>query len=148
MNWTARQTDLRRQRREANPETANTYNRAWSLESRKRAPWKRMLKGAKERAAARGIEFSLTPEWAAERYTGRCEVTDIEFRLYFGTAGPRAFSPSIDRIDQAQGYTPTNCRFVLFAVNAIRGTLSDSELLFVAARIVASPLFADLAVIR
>lgn len=92
------------------------------------APWRSLLSSSKERAAKKRISFSLTEEWAASRWTGKCELTGIEFRLGQRGPGPKPYSPSIDRINPTIGYDPDNCRFVLHTVNAMKGTLSDEEM--------------------
>lgn len=90
-------------------------------------PWHYLLKGRMHDAKVRGIEFSLTEEWAAERWTGRCEVTGIVFQKNT-KGGPHPFSPSVDRIDQRFGYLPWNSRFVLWGVNALRGVGNDDDM--------------------
>ena len=113
-------------------------NKIYRDEQRRRKPWQKLLQCARQRAKQRGLEFSLTPEWALQHYTGYCAVTGLQFSVGLGKSGPQAFSPSIDRIDQGRGYSRDNCRFVIFAVNAIRGTMSDADMVVVAERIVAS----------
>jgi|SRR6185437_12966403 len=89
---------------------------------------KPLLYQAKARAKARGLPFDLTVEWAQRTFTGRCALTDVEFVNYpvqIRGQGPKPYSASIDRIDPKKGYVQENCRFVIFAVNAFRGTLGD-----------------------
>lgn len=98
-------------------------------------PWLNSLRGSKQRAKRLGIPFELTKAWATERWTGRCEVTNIPFVL--STArNPYLFSPSLDRIDPIKGYTCSNCRFVLHAVNALKGQGTNEQMLLIAKAIV------------
>ena len=84
-----------------------------------------LLNLCKQRAKKKGIEFSLTFDWAEERLLrGVCEMTGIAF--VFGT--PRhAFLPSIDRIDSSKGYTPDNCRVVLLIINQAKNDISEDD---------------------
>ena len=103
--------------------------------SRKKKPWLHILVGIRSRSKKTGRTCDLTKEWAAERYTGRCELTGIEFSSDFrdttkSGAGP--FSPSVDRVDRLKGYTKDNCRFVLQCVNMFRFTMNDAAMMYVA----------------
>jgi hypothetical protein len=86
----------------------------------------RGLRSAKVRAGVRGLPYDLDWEWAErqlERQRFRCPMTGLKFfmdRSDEGTKNP--FSPSIDRIEPRLGYTKTNCRIIIFAMNAM---LSD-----------------------
>lgn len=119
------------------PEWFQQREAAYSKRSRTKAidtrPWKYILKSRMYDARKRGIEFSLTDEWAAARWTGHCELTGIPFDKPGNGLGPKPFSPSVDRIDQSKGYLPTNARFVLWAVNAMRGVGSDEAMYEIAA---------------
>jgi hypothetical protein len=98
-------------------------------------PWLNSLNNSRARAKKRGISFTLTKEWALARWTGRCEVTGIEFVLS-DARNPYLFSPSIDRIIPSLGYTESNSRFVIHAVNALKGAGTDDDMVLIAAAIV------------
>jgi hypothetical protein len=98
-------------------------------------PWLNALRGSKQRAVKHNIPFTLTKEWAEARWTGRCEVTNIEFVLS-DKRSPYLFSPSLDRIIPTLGYTPENSRFVLHAVNALKGQGTDEDMLRIAKAII------------
>lgn len=92
-----------------------------------------MLNNARARAKLKGLDLTLTKEWLVEALSsGRCAVTGIEFDLSVklrgcGQQGP--WSPSLDRIDAKQGYTPENCRMVIWLYNAAKHVSEDSDVL-------------------
>lgn len=110
------------------------YDRERVVVARQQDPLPFLYRAARFRAKKKSQPFDLTIEWARRRWTGRCELTGIPFETSTGAAGPR--SPSIDKIIPSIGYTMENCRFVLSAVNSLKGNGSDAEMLFVARRLV------------
>lgn len=86
----------------------------------------RLLNGAQWRAKKNGLQCTLTVDDIVEivrRANGCCEVTGLPFSDEGANNCRRApYRPSLDRIDAGSGYTPENCRLVLFAVNT---ALSD-----------------------
>lgn len=89
-------------------------NRIAALEARSR--WR-----ALRRDRIRGRESTLTANEIralCARANGRCEATGIPFSLdkREGTFR-RPFAPSIDRLDNAAGYSFSNCRLIALAVN-------------------------------
>lgn len=116
----------------------NNYDKALSQSRARRIskPWQSLVSEAKRRSIKRGLEFSLTTSWAESRYTGFCEITGFPFDTSPGRSGPSATSPSIDRIDNKLGYVESNCRFILFCVNAFRGAMNDDEMASIARAIV------------
>ncbi len=95
-----------------------------------------LVRGAKARAAKKRLPFDLTIQWARTIYTGRCSLTGLEFKIYTGSQG--SFSPSLDRIDPALGYTQRNCRFILAALNLMKLNGRDEEMLLIARALVSS----------
>ena len=86
---------------------------------------RRALPTAKHRAKKRGMAFDLTEEWVKEqmeRQDFKCALTGIPFLADEVAYRVRAYAPSLDRIDNAWGYTTDNVRIVVFAVNLM---LSD-----------------------
>lgn len=107
-------------------------------QTRHTSPWAVPISSEKSRARIKGREFSLTREWGRLRWTGVCEVTGIPFIIGRRGKGPHPLSPSIDRIDQSQGYLPDNCRFVVWAVNLIKHIGTDDEMILIVTRIAES----------
>lgn len=93
------------------------------------SPWRYMVHAARSRASAKALTFNLTNEWAESRWTGKCELTGIPFVI---TSGRTPYSPSLDRIDQKEGYLVGNCRFILWGLNALRGPASDATMYAIA----------------
>ncbi len=123
----------RRARREANLEQETANQRSSNQKTRIVSPWVHLLASARERAKKRHLPFDLTEDWAMTRWTGDCELTQIPFRLGERGSGPKVFSPSIDQIIAKKGYTQDNCRFVLWAINALKHDGTDEEMYLVAA---------------
>jgi hypothetical protein len=115
-----------------NHERANPKRRERKQVERKRQPWKGPLDSARIRASKKNLLFDLTEEWAIARWTGRCELSGIPFRIGQKGAGPRFFAASLDRIRPKEGYTQTNSRFLLWAVNAFKYDGTDQDVFRVA----------------
>jgi hypothetical protein len=75
----------------------------------------------KRNAVKRGISFELRPAevFGLMKSTGfLCAVSGIPFSKRFADYGKRdPWAPSIDRIENRQGYTVENCRVVCLAAN-------------------------------
>lgn len=101
---------------------------------RETRPWFTLIYSAQKRAKQLGLPFDLTQEWAESIWTGKCAVTGLPFRRWIRgkNPGPRNFSASIDRIKASRGYVQGNCRFVIFAVNALKGDGDDEEMFCIA----------------
>jgi hypothetical protein len=95
-------------------------------------PFVYLIRSAKSRAKKKGFEYDLDLEWASARWSGKCEITGIQFIVNAKAHSGFPYSPSIDRIDNSKGYLKNNCRFVIFAVNAMKGTGSDSDMVLIA----------------
>jgi hypothetical protein len=78
-----------------------------------------LLKDAQRRAEEKELHIDIDHAWILERlHTGVCEVTGLPFSIQSGS-GKMPYSPSLDRIDCAKGYTTNNVRVVLWIVNVI-----------------------------
>lgn len=93
-------------------------------------PWLGALTGAKARAKKKNILFDLDAAWAEETYTGCCYLTGIPFNFIDGKLNSK--SASIDKINSKLGYIKENCRWVLFCINALKGSMEDVEMLEIA----------------
>lgn len=93
-----------------------------------RTRFDRLLKLIENRAAKRGIIFTLDrqdPVLRSRFDTGVCEMTGIPFNL----EGGRTFdSPSVDRKNPLEGYTPENVRFVLDIMNVAMNRYGEDTL--------------------
>lgn len=102
------------------------------------APWMVLVRNAHDRAMKKKLDFDLTIEWARERWTGRCELTGIEFKLGLPKASPRMFSPTVDKIDPKGGYVQSNCRFILHGINALKGEETDANMYLLAEALISN----------
>lgn len=95
-----------------------------------RYPWLSILNGCISRSKKNGRPCDIDREWCVERWTGRCELTGIEFVL--NTPKRDNCAPSIDQIEPGKGYTKDNCRFILWMLNAFKFTGTDADMYRVA----------------
>jgi hypothetical protein len=116
-----------------NREKRKAINLEFARRRSNAAPWTVLVHCARTRAKKAGLPFDIDYPWAEARWDGRCEITGLEFRPNRGHGcGPAPFSPSIDRIIPALGYTKGNCRFILHALNALKGAGTDEDAIAIA----------------
>ena len=94
---------------------------------------RRIYRRTLSRASRLDISVELTAEdlfGMYDRQLGRCAMTDIELDLTNGrTKGhKRPWAPSLDRIDNKNGYTKANCRLVCVAANFAMNEWGESVL--------------------
>ena len=87
---------------------------------------------AKNRAAAKGWAFDLTPEWLQPKLEqGLCEATGIPLELsggeHKGYGHFRPWTPSLDRIDPTKGYTTDNVQVVCWIYNQAKGVGTHND---------------------
>lgn len=83
-------------------------------------PLYRAIWEARHRARRKGRSFDLTPGWLLSKMASqdnRCAVTGIPMIIQSEDDRDSPYRMSIDRIDSSQGYTQTNCRLVILALN-------------------------------
>ncbi len=90
-----------------------------------------MLKGAKYRSRKKGAEVSITTDDLLQllmQQECRCAVSGIEFDLRkFDVQKRRAFSPSIDRIDNGLPYVRSNIMLTCSIVNTARADWPEAD---------------------
>lgn len=121
-----RKTRIRRKNNRYMEKYSKEQRNEWARQSRDAKPWKYHLRNIRNRCKRRGIQCTLTERWMREKYNAGCAVTGIAFQR--GTSVLSPYSPSVDRINQAKGYTPRNCRMVLQGVNALRSNGTDEDM--------------------
>ena len=85
-----------------------------------------LWRGARKRAAERGLEFSIQP--SDIHVPGTCPILGIALRRNKGK-GWCDSSPTLDRVIGSLGYTPENIRVISWRANRLKsdGTLLDFE---------------------
>lgn len=71
----------------------------------------------------------LTVEWIEEQLLKGCAVTGLPFIF---EKGKNAFAPSLDRIDNSQGYTKKNVRAVVWMYNSAKNSFTDDDVFIMA----------------
>ena len=102
------------------PVTATAKRTVASLASK-------LLGNARRRASKKGLEFTITKDWIAERLeAGVCQLSGLPLEIaQSGTAN----SPSLDRKDNSKGYTPENCQLITVQANRAKGEWTQGDLL-------------------
>ncbi len=114
----------------------NTAQRQWVINNKDRTnaylrernaanPKMRMLRGAKQRAARKGIEFRLTELDIVIPET--CPVLGIPLARYCGNKAGGA--PTLDRKDNSLGYIPGNVAVISHRANRLKGDATLDEML-------------------
>lgn len=88
-------------------------------------PEKWLLRQARTRAKDKGLEFSLTLEDI--KIPQRCPIMDEVLQYVPGEYSD--YSPSIDRIDSARGYTPDNIWVISSIANRMKWNATKEQLL-------------------
>lgn len=84
---------------------------------------KRLLGYARNRAKAKGLDFSLTK--ADIVIPELCPI--LGKPLEFGTDGPIGMSPSLDRVDSSKGYITGNVRVISHRANSLKSNSTIDE---------------------
>lgn len=99
-----------------------------------------LLCQARIRARSKSIDFSIDSSWVASQLRKPCGLTGVTFDLRTGV-GYKPFGPSIDRINNNEGYIEGNVRVVPFCYN--QGKRDFTELDFIAMCVAVAERHAD-----
>lgn len=110
--------------RMANPEASKAQGRKDAKHRRRTKPEVFILNGARNRAKAKGLEFNLVLEDII--IPSHCPVLGIELEVHENFHGHS--SPTIDRIDNTQGYIKNNIIIISYRANWIKTDASIDEL--------------------
>jgi len=98
------------------------------------ARWAAMTFGnAKKRAKENGLACTISKQWLIANAPKTCPL--LEIALDYGATASVPASASIDRVDSAGGYTPTNCKIISFKANRIKSNATVAELQLLAKNI-------------
>lgn len=103
----------------------------WANDYRLRNPKRTLLTYAKSRAKKRGLAFDVTEcDFSLPTH---CPILGIELKFnYWGGAGGKDSSYSLDRIDASKGYVKGNIQVISHKANSMKFTASKEELLLFA----------------
>ncbi len=90
------------------------------------SPEVRMYRRAKARAAASGIEFSISKEDIV--IPEFCPILGVKLEVFRGKPGGRKNSPALDRKDSSKGYTVNNVWVISHLANMMKSSANDEEL--------------------
>lgn len=114
----------------ANPDKYRIKSQRYWASVKGRANY--MLRAAKNRHET----VTITREWIQERLDrGVCEVTGLPFVIesrLVKSAIREPWSPSLDKKDPLQGYTPENTQVVVWAYNTAKGSWKHEDVLTMA----------------
>lgn len=87
----------------------------------------KLFHDARRRAERKGLEFTITQKWIAERLeAGVCQLSGLPLEIA-ESGGPN--SPSIDRKVNSKGYTPENGQVITAQANRAKGEWTQGDLL-------------------
>lgn len=93
---------------------------------------KHLLSSARSRAKKLNLAFDLTEDYLYELWNkqkGICALSGIPLTCNYGE-GVVETNASIDKIDPQGGYTIGNVQLTCWAVNRMKGTMNNEQLLF------------------
>lgn len=90
----------------------------------------KMLRRAKSRASASGIEFDL--ELNDVIIPTHCPILGLELKMHFGKSGGRPNSPALDRIDNNKGYVRNNVMVMSHLANMMKSSATTEQMVMFA----------------
>ena len=81
---------------------------------------------AKQRCTKTGREFTISVEDIKIPET--CPYLGVKLASHIGSPGGKPYSPSLDRVDNARGYTPDNIQVISHLANQMKANASPQEL--------------------
>lgn len=117
-----RRAELKRRWNRSNPEKRAESSRRSYLRAKVDRPARHLLNKARWRAKRDEREFRITEAdiLAVWPQDNRCPILGCELQCGQG----RDFAPSLDRIDNAQGYVPGNLAVLSWKANAMKRELT------------------------
>lgn len=133
--WKAKNVDYDKQYYVKNKAKASEQSRDNYRCKKTEQPWLFLLRGAKARAAEKGIDFDLDAEFIQSIWTNVCPVLNIPLVSAVHESAPRGQSkskphdnsPTLDRIDPLKGYTKDNVVIMSYRANMIKNCGSAEE---------------------
>ena len=125
-------------KRRASPDGLNTYcktcSNSISKEFHRKRPFYQTFNGARKRARARDLPFSITEEYLESIWTGVCPVFQVRLEVPLHGAGHTVTTtrPSLDRLVPDKGYVPGNVIWISFRANTIKSDANSEEVQAVA----------------
>lgn len=89
-----------------------------------------VLNGARDRARRKGLVFALSREWLMQKMSHqnrRCIYCEITFN-FRRTTKTRRDSPTLDRVNQLDGYIESNVVLACHRCNALKSDATSIEL--------------------
>lgn len=108
---------------------ARRTGRERKARAREQNPFKVLLDGARQRAAAKGLPFTITEEdvLAAWPEDGACPVLGIPLKRG-SVGGAQGAAPTLDRLNNAWGYEPGNIAVISHRANTLKSDASAAEI--------------------
>jgi hypothetical protein len=97
------------------------YNKKWWIQTN---PEKHLLYAARRRAKISGLECTISEQDIL--IPDRCPILDIP--LVRSKGKQASSSPSLDRIDTAQGYVKGNVRVISYKANACKSNMTSQQI--------------------
>lgn len=118
-------------RQKPNKVTAARKNKKWIDENSKQHWILRAVSRAKKRAKLSGVPFNITAADVENVIGNFCPIFGTEFK-FIGNITSKHDSPSLDRIDCAQGYVIGNIEIISMKANVIKQNATSCEIFKVA----------------